>query len=71
MKREYINLTKVHEITEISYDRLHRAFRYDAFEVFTDSEMEGIKNACSLLLSQHVKEVDTLIEKLNQYGNSK
>ena len=64
-KRQYINLTKVHEITKISYNKLHRAFRYSDFDVFTPKEKKAIYKACDDLFFEHRLEIQALDKVLN------
>lgn len=63
MKREYINITKIAAQTNISYDRLHRAFRYGVFTVFNDDEKADIKEALNDQVIDHQKEIKRFIKK--------
>jgi hypothetical protein len=54
MKKQYLNISRMSELTGISYDRINRAVRWGIVGVFSNEEKKKLVKASMSLLQEHV-----------------
>jgi hypothetical protein len=55
MKKQYLNISRMSELTGISYDRINRAVRWGIVGVFNTDEKKKLVKASRSLLEDHIE----------------
>jgi len=66
MEKENLNISKLAIMTKISYDRLHRAFKHNITDVFTDEERASIIEASKEMVNDQARTHQELVKFISK-----
>ena len=66
MEKENLNISKLSLMTNISYDRLHRAFKHGITDVFTEKERVTIIEASKELVNDQARTHQELVKFISK-----